>query len=184
MINSSSTSAVQSSNECGSSSAIWSSICCSTNTSPSSPSSSSRNQQQHHHHNNNGSQSGGNGHTLHFKILVPAVAAGAIIGKGGETIAHLQKNAGARVKMSKANDFYPGWWCRTMRRLWDAGYFLFKYRFSLLLKNVNFLLLESIIHHVLTHVFFSFNRDNGASVPHFRDDGGYIKDSRIHNGED
>ncbi|XP_037291621.2 RNA-binding protein Pasilla [Rhipicephalus microplus] len=49
----------------------------------------------------------GNG-TFHFKILVPAVAAGAIIGKGGETIALLQKKVGARVKMSKSNDFYPG----------------------------------------------------------------------------
>ncbi|GAB6020511.1 hypothetical protein CHUAL_003196 [Chamberlinius hualienensis] len=46
--------------------------------------------------------------TYHFKILVPSVAAGAIIGKGGETIAQLQKETGARVKMSKANDFYPG----------------------------------------------------------------------------
>ena len=44
----------------------------------------------------------------HLKVLVPAVAAGAIIGKGGETIAQLQKDAGARVKMSKASDFYPG----------------------------------------------------------------------------
>jgi len=54
------------------------------------------------------SAQGGNGACYHFKILVPAVAAGAIIGKGGETIAQLQKEAGARVKMSKANDFYPG----------------------------------------------------------------------------
>ena len=46
--------------------------------------------------------------TFHLKILVPSVAAGAIIGKGGETIAQLQKDTGARVKMSKANDFYPG----------------------------------------------------------------------------
>ncbi|KAF4527363.1 hypothetical protein B566_EDAN001142 [Ephemera danica] len=46
--------------------------------------------------------------TFHFKLLVPSIAAGAIIGKGGETIAQLQKDAGARVKMSKANDFYPG----------------------------------------------------------------------------
>ncbi|KAL8624388.1 hypothetical protein ACOMHN_012788 [Nucella lapillus] len=45
---------------------------------------------------------------IHFKILVPSIAAGAIIGKGGETIALMQKEAGARVKMSKANDFYPG----------------------------------------------------------------------------
>ncbi|CAG2170608.1 unnamed protein product [Oppiella nova] len=49
-----------------------------------------------------------NGQSYHFKILVPAVAAGAIIGKGGETIAQLQKDTNARVKMSKANDFYPG----------------------------------------------------------------------------
>jgi hypothetical protein len=40
--------------------------------------------------------------------LVPSIAAGAIIGKGGETIAQVQKESGARVKMSKANDFYPG----------------------------------------------------------------------------
>lgn len=46
--------------------------------------------------------------TYHFKMLVPGVAAGAIIGKGGDTIAQLQKDTGARVKMSKANDFYPG----------------------------------------------------------------------------
>ncbi|KAF2347372.1 K domain type 1 [Trinorchestia longiramus] len=46
--------------------------------------------------------------TFHLKILVPSVASGAIIGKGGETIAQLQKETGARVKMSKANDFYPG----------------------------------------------------------------------------
>ncbi|XP_039282406.1 RNA-binding protein Nova-1 isoform X4 [Nilaparvata lugens] len=44
----------------------------------------------------------------HFKILVPNVASGAIIGKGGETIAQLQKDTKAKVKMSKANDFYPG----------------------------------------------------------------------------
>lgn len=44
----------------------------------------------------------------HFKILVPSAAAGAIIGKGGVTIAQLQKDAEARVKMSKATEFYPG----------------------------------------------------------------------------
>ncbi|KAL1130172.1 hypothetical protein AAG570_013110 [Ranatra chinensis] len=51
---------------------------------------------------------GGSDGIFHFKILVPSVAAGAIIGKGGETIAQLQKDTNARVKMSKANDFYPG----------------------------------------------------------------------------
>ncbi|XP_041969537.1 RNA-binding protein Nova-1 isoform X2 [Aricia agestis] len=46
--------------------------------------------------------------TYHFKVLVPSMVAGAIIGKGGETIAQLQKDTGARVKMSKSHDFYPG----------------------------------------------------------------------------
>ena len=45
---------------------------------------------------------------IHLKILVPSVAAGAIIGKGGETIADAQMKSGAKVKMSKSNDFYPG----------------------------------------------------------------------------
>jgi RNA-binding protein Nova len=39
---------------------------------------------------------------------VPSIAAGAIIGKGGETITDIQKETGATVKMSKNNDFYPG----------------------------------------------------------------------------
>lgn len=43
-----------------------------------------------------------------FKILVPAAAVGAIMGKGGETILQLQKDAGAKIKMSRSNDFYPG----------------------------------------------------------------------------
>ncbi|EEB17228.1 polyrC binding protein, putative, partial [Pediculus humanus corporis] len=55
---------------------------------------------------------GGDGIVYHLKILVPCIAAGAIIGKGGETIAQLQKDTGARMKMSKANDFYP---CTTER---------------------------------------------------------------------
>ncbi|KAK6621667.1 hypothetical protein RUM44_001474 [Polyplax serrata] len=55
---------------------------------------------------------GGDGVVYHLKVLVPCVAAGAIIGKGGETIAQLQKDTGARMKMSKANDFYP---CTTER---------------------------------------------------------------------
>lgn len=50
---------------------------------------------------------GGDG-SYHLKILIPSTAAGAIIGKGGETIAQVQKDTGARIKMSKANDFYPG----------------------------------------------------------------------------
>lgn len=61
---------------------------------------------------------GGSGDgSYHLKILVPSTAAGAIIGKGGETIAQLQKDAGARIKMSKANDFYPGSFPGTSERI-------------------------------------------------------------------
>ena len=42
------------------------------------------------------------------KVLIPSIAAGAIIGKGGDTISQIQKDTGANIKMSKANDFYPG----------------------------------------------------------------------------
>ena len=50
----------------------------------------------------------GAGDSLHLKVLIPAMAAGAIIGKGGETITQIQRDTGANVKMSKAKDFYPG----------------------------------------------------------------------------
>lgn len=58
----------------------------------------------------------------HFKTLVPSVAAGAIIGKGGEAIAQLQKDTGARVKMSKSHDFYPG--MSIFRKLIEIFFFL------------------------------------------------------------
>ena len=48
------------------------------------------------------------GDTIHFKVLIPSIAAGAVIGKGGDAIAQIKKNTGAKVKISKANDFYPG----------------------------------------------------------------------------
>ena len=48
------------------------------------------------------------GENVHLKVLIPSIAAGAIIGKGGETITEIQKETGATVKMSKNNDFYPG----------------------------------------------------------------------------
>ncbi|CAH0391668.1 unnamed protein product [Bemisia tabaci] len=51
---------------------------------------------------------GGKESQYHLKMLIPSLAAGAIIGKEGKTIAQLQKETGARVKMSKANDYYPG----------------------------------------------------------------------------
>lgn len=51
--------------------------------------------------------------TFHLKTLIPSGSAGVIIGKKGETIAQLQSDTSAQVKMSKANEFYPG----TMERV-------------------------------------------------------------------
>lgn len=45
---------------------------------------------------------------INLKMLVPSGAAGAIIGKGGEAIGHIQKETGSRIRMTKLNDFYPG----------------------------------------------------------------------------
>ena len=47
------------------------------------------------------------GHGL-VKMLVPAYAAGSIIGKQGQTISQLQKETGIGIKLSKPKDFYPG----------------------------------------------------------------------------
>lgn len=52
-----------------------------------------------------------------LKMLIPSTAAGSIIGKGGQTIAQLQRDTGTNVKLSKANDFYPGLWNLCCRRL-------------------------------------------------------------------
>lgn len=41
-------------------------------------------------------------------MMVPSCAAGAVIGKGGETIGKLQRDTGAKMKMSKNQDTFPG----------------------------------------------------------------------------
>lgn len=42
-----------------------------------------------------------------FKLLVPSSVAGSVIGRGGERIAQIQKDANVRIKMSKATEYYP-----------------------------------------------------------------------------
>jgi ribosomal protein S3 len=37
--------------------------------------------------------------SIYLKVLVPSVAAGAIIGKGGETITQVQEEVNARIKI-------------------------------------------------------------------------------------
>ena len=45
---------------------------------------------------------------INLKMLIPSGVAGAVIGKGGEAIGQIQKETGARIRMTKLNDFYPG----------------------------------------------------------------------------
>lgn len=79
---------------------------------------------------------------IYLKVLVPSVAAGAIIGKGGETITQIQKDTGANIKMSKSNDYYPG------------------------------LILYNIIFYFDVIDYFSSHRHDGESLPNHRITGG------------
>ncbi|CAH8647455.1 unnamed protein product [Schistosoma mattheei] len=45
---------------------------------------------------------------VQLKILVPSIAAGAVIGKSGEAIGRIQKDTNTKVKISKQDEFYPG----------------------------------------------------------------------------
>lgn len=47
------------------------------------------------------------GDEVHVKIMIPSSAAGGVIGRGGEKIAQIQKDANVRMKMSKSSDHYP-----------------------------------------------------------------------------
>ena len=55
----------------------------------------------------NGHQSSSDEPEVYLKLLIPSAAAGGIIGRGGEKIAQIQKDAQVKMKMSKANDYYP-----------------------------------------------------------------------------
>jgi len=57
--------------------------------------------------NNNSSSMITGDEDIYFKLLIPSSAAGGVIGRGGEKIAQIQKDANVRMKMSKANDYYP-----------------------------------------------------------------------------
>uniref|UniRef100_A0A914VUB4 K Homology domain-containing protein n=1 Tax=Plectus sambesii TaxID=2011161 RepID=A0A914VUB4_9BILA len=46
--------------------------------------------------------------SVQVKVLVPTSAAGAIIGKGGESMRTLKSDSGCKVQMSKNQDIYPG----------------------------------------------------------------------------
>jgi len=40
--------------------------------------------------------------------MVPQATAGSVIGKGGQNISDLQKEYSVHIRMSKANDVFPG----------------------------------------------------------------------------
>lgn len=64
---------------------------------------SSRKSSSHNTSNSNSSSDD----DVYLKLLIPSSAAGGVIGRGGEKIAQIQKDANVRMKMSKANDYYP-----------------------------------------------------------------------------
>lgn len=59
------------------------------------------------HYSSKRSNSGSKSNEVHIKFLIPSSVAGSIIGRGGDRIAQIQNDANVRVKMSKANDYYP-----------------------------------------------------------------------------
>jgi RNA-binding protein Nova len=45
---------------------------------------------------------------VYLKFMVPQATAGSVIGKGGQNISDLQKEFSVHIRMSKANDTFPG----------------------------------------------------------------------------
>lgn len=45
---------------------------------------------------------------VYLKMMIPAAVAGGVIGRGGDKIGQIQKEAQVRMKMSKNNEHYPG----------------------------------------------------------------------------
>lgn len=44
----------------------------------------------------------------HVRFLVSNAAAGSVIGKGGSTITEFQAKSGARIQLSRNQEFFPG----------------------------------------------------------------------------
>lgn len=44
----------------------------------------------------------------YIRFLVSNAAAGSVIGKGGSTITDFQSQSGARIQLSRNNEFFPG----------------------------------------------------------------------------
>lgn len=62
---------------------------------------------------NNGKRSrdrdddGGGSDECYFKLMIPSAVAGGVIGRGGDKIGQIQKEASVRMKMSKNSEHYP-----------------------------------------------------------------------------
>lgn len=50
----------------------------------------------------------GDPEAVYLKFMVPQATAGSVIGKGGQNISDLQKEYNVHIRMSKANDTFPG----------------------------------------------------------------------------
>lgn len=65
-----------------------------------------RNQKTRNERQNNASR-GDDQQEVHIKFLIPNSAAGGVIGRKGEKIGQIQKDAHVKIKMSKTNEHYP-----------------------------------------------------------------------------
>ena len=60
--------------------------------------------------------------TVLLKQLIPSQLSGAVLGKGGVTVAKMTTDTNTSIKMSKAGDFYPGRkTCYVTICLWGVG---------------------------------------------------------------
>lgn len=67
----------------------------------------SKNNYTNGQHSSSSASSNPGDNEVYFKLLIPSSAAGGVIGRGGEKIAQIQKDSNVKMKMSKANDYYP-----------------------------------------------------------------------------
>jgi len=54
---------------------------------------------------------------VYLKFMVPQATAGSVIGKGGQNITDLQREYNVHIRMSKANDVFPGTLLENYKRI-------------------------------------------------------------------
>lgn len=100
-----------------------------------------------------------------LKMLVTDNIAGAIIGKNGKSIAEIQEECGARIKVSQTADFYPG---TSERTILITGVYIFHLNQLLLGSGNNVLHAQDIIWQKIAQVlvFLLHHVENCSFIVH------------------